>query len=258
VIIICLVLINVLVSSQTLIYPETKSYAISSIRKSNVFFPNRNTVCKKFDTVWETHQRHDNFEIIDGLKNANSKYKTLLDNKIILQAAARCHAICPRRKYDGFCVCYAYTLTFAVYSLRINVKYSKLDIDIKPRLEAQVSTHIEMNEATIESTQQFLSGIAQTVDMILLQTNAMTRDLEIIKEEADKRPAADGIILTWFVHQCVFSFVFLNFPLNPPNDMNGQTTALCPFFLYQKQRTTCSLSVTIHLYTNYFTYARLH
>lgn len=71
-----------------------------------------------------------------------------------------------------------------------------------------------MNEATIESTQQFLSGIAQTVDMILLQTNAMTRDLEIIKEEADKR-AADGIILTWCVHQCVFSFVFLNFPLNP-------------------------------------------
>ncbi len=50
-IIICLVLINVLVSSQTLIYPETRNYAISSIRKSNVFFPDRNTVCKKFDTV---------------------------------------------------------------------------------------------------------------------------------------------------------------------------------------------------------------
>lgn len=77
----------------------------------------------------------------------------------------------------------------------MNVKHSKLDTDIKSRLGAQLTTYIEMNEATIESTQHFLSGIAQTVDMILLQANATTRDLEIIKEQADKQPAADGIIL---------------------------------------------------------------
>lgn len=81
-IIICLVLINVVISGKTLLYTGTRIYAISTICKSNVFFPYRNTVCTRFDTAWETQQHHDRVEMINGLKNANSKYEILLDNNI--------------------------------------------------------------------------------------------------------------------------------------------------------------------------------
>ena len=76
----------------------------------------------------------------------------------------------------------------------MDVRHSKLDTDIKSRLEIELTTYIEMNEATIESTQQFLSGIAQTVDMTILHTNGTTRDLSIIKYKAKNQPVADGII----------------------------------------------------------------
>ena len=74
-------------------------------------------------------------------------------------------------------------------------KYSKLHIDFRSRLEAQLTNYVDLNEPTIESTQEFLGGIDMIIVMILLQTNATIKDLEIITEKANSWPAAYGFVL---------------------------------------------------------------
>ena len=54
----------------------------SSICRSNVNFPYRNTASSIFDIDSKTYQRHNEAETVEGLKDINSKYKRLLNKDI--------------------------------------------------------------------------------------------------------------------------------------------------------------------------------
>lgn len=164
-----IVVSNLIISWRTAIYVGIHHALMSSACQSSWWFPLRSSLCTKYDLTVKV------FHEVPRIRVEGNEFETL---------GSRLDVVMGNNIYTKQLPTSMNRIQDAVSALRLSVKYSPLDQDIKDRLETEFETYTQVNELAIESTQKFLSGFTATTDMVLLQSSKTIRALDSFEKDA--------------------------------------------------------------------------